>query len=149
MKHYQSYFQCVGYLQMVAIPFRAHLMIYQKRKRLAPISSFRNTVQGTFDDLSEEEKTRAYLQFLQYHQQLEQENETKKFQQMLNQDQNSSQDLKPVTGGTEKNGAGENNENDSINGWTGGANSSEKKLHANNTILILMYTIIAAIVFHF
>ena len=45
----------------------------------------RNTVQGTFDDLSEEEKTRAYLQFLQYHQQLEQENETKKFQQMLNQ----------------------------------------------------------------
>jgi len=109
----------------------------------------RNTVQGTFDDLSEEEKTRAYLQFLQYHQQLEQENETKKFQQMLNQDQNSSQDLKPVTGGTEKNGAGENNENDSINGWTGGANSSEKKLHANNTILILMYTIIAAIVFHF
>ena len=68
---------------------------------------------------------------------------------MLNKDQNSSQDLKPVTGGTEKNGAGENNENDSINGWTGGANSSEKKLHANNTILILMYTIIAAIVFHF
>ena len=46
----------------------------------------RNTVQGTFDDLSEEEKTRAYLQFLQYHQQLEQENETKRFQQMLNKD---------------------------------------------------------------
>ena len=68
---------------------------------------------------------------------------------MLKTDQNSSQDLKPVTGGTEKNGAGENNENDSINGWTGGANSSEKKLHAKNTILILMYTIIAAIVFHF
>ena len=68
---------------------------------------------------------------------------------MPNKDQNSSQDLKPVTSGTEKNGAGENNENDSINGWTGGANSSEKKLHANNTILILMYTIIAAIVFHF
>merc|ERR1719219_2708876 len=44
----------------------------------------RNTVQGTFDDLSDEEKTRAYLQFLQYHQQLEQENETKKFQEMLN-----------------------------------------------------------------
>ena len=48
----------------------------------------RNTVQGTFDDLSEEEKTRAYLQFLQYHQQLEQENETKRFQQMLNRKQN-------------------------------------------------------------
>lgn len=46
----------------------------------------RNTVQGTFDDLSEEEKTRAYLQFLQYHQQLEQENKTKRFQQMLNRD---------------------------------------------------------------
>ena len=27
--------------------------------------------QGTFDDLSEDEKTRALLQFLQYHQQLE------------------------------------------------------------------------------
>ena len=50
-------------------------------------SNGRNTVQGTFDDLSEEEKTRAYLQFLQYHQQLEQANETKKFQQMLNKDQ--------------------------------------------------------------
>lgn len=46
-------------------------------------SGGRNTVQGTFDDLSEEEKTRAYLQFLQYHQQLEQESETKKFQEML------------------------------------------------------------------
>jgi hypothetical protein len=68
---------------------------------------------------------------------------------VLNKDQNSSQDLKPVTGGTENNDNGENNESDSINGWTGGANSSEKKLHANNTILIFMYTIIAAIVFHF
>ena len=29
------------------------------------------TSQGTFDDLSEDEKTRALLQFLQYHQQLE------------------------------------------------------------------------------
>jgi hypothetical protein len=46
----------------------------------------RNTVQGTFDDLSEPEKTRAYLQFLQYHQQLEQENETNRFQEMLNND---------------------------------------------------------------
>ena len=46
----------------------------------------RNTVPGTFNDLSEEEKTRAYLQFLQYHQQLEQEKETIKFQQMLNKD---------------------------------------------------------------
>jgi hypothetical protein len=68
---------------------------------------------------------------------------------VLNKDQNSSQDLKPVTGGTENNDNGENNESDSINGWTAGANSSEKKLHANNTILIFMYTIIAAIVFHF
>lgn len=60
-------------------------------------SNGRNTVQGTFDDLSEEEKTRAYLQFLQYHQQLEQENKTKRFQQMLNRDHgeqffNSNQD---------------------------------------------------------
>merc|ERR1712117_204730 len=34
-------------------------------------SSRKHTVQGTIDDLSEEEKTRALLQFLQYHQQLE------------------------------------------------------------------------------
>ena len=41
---------------------------------------------GTFDDLSDEEKTRALLQFLQHHQQLEQENETKKFQEHWNKD---------------------------------------------------------------
>ena len=35
---------------------------------------------GTFDDLSDEEKTRALLQFLQHHQQLERENENKPFQ---------------------------------------------------------------------
>ena len=35
---------------------------------------------GTFDDLSDEEKTRALLQFLQHHQQLERENESKPFQ---------------------------------------------------------------------
>ena len=35
---------------------------------------------GTFDDLSDEEKTRALLQFLQHHQQLEQENERKQYQ---------------------------------------------------------------------
>ena len=50
----------------------------------------RNTVQGTFDDLSDEEKTRALLQFLQYHQQLEQENETKKFQELWNKTAHSS-----------------------------------------------------------
>jgi len=42
-----------------------------------------NTVQGTFEDLSEEEKTRALLQFLQYHQQQEQESETKRFKEMI------------------------------------------------------------------
>ena len=42
-------------------------------------------VQGTFDDLSQEEKTKAFLQFLQYHQQQEQEQETKKFQQLFDQ----------------------------------------------------------------
>ena len=42
-----------------------------------------NTVQGTFEDLSEEEKTRALLQFLQYHQQQEQEDETKRFKEMI------------------------------------------------------------------
>ena len=40
-------------------------------------------MQGTFEDLSEEEKTRALLQFLQYHQQLEQESETKRFKEMI------------------------------------------------------------------
>jgi len=99
----------------------------------------RNTVQGTFDDLSEEEKTRAYLQFLQYHQQLEQENETKRFQQMLNKDH---KDLEVGTGNN-----GENN--GSTNGWIGGTNSSSAKLQTN-TILIFMYTFIAAtIVFQF
>ena len=58
----------------------------------------RNTVQGTFDDLSEEEKTRAYLQFLQYHQQLEKENETKQFQQMLN----NKGDFSPIMEDTQK-----------------------------------------------
>ena len=38
---------------------------------------------GTFDDLSDEEKTRALLQFLQHHQQLEQENEGKQFQDSI------------------------------------------------------------------
>ena len=38
---------------------------------------------GTFDDLSDEEKTRALLQFLQHHQQLEQENERKQFQDSI------------------------------------------------------------------
>jgi len=96
----------------------------------------RNTVQGTFDDLSEEEKTRAYLQFLQYHQQLEQENETKRFQQMLNKDH---RDLE--TRGNE------NNDNVVNSDWGGGINSSNDTIHAN--ILIFLFSFIAAIVFHF
>ena len=58
----------------------------------------RNTVIGTFDDLSDEEKTRALLQFLQHHQQLEQENETKKFQEHLNINSSSAS----VIGGSQK-----------------------------------------------
>ena len=38
---------------------------------------------GTFDDLSDEEKTRALLQFLQHHQQLERENENKPFENSI------------------------------------------------------------------
>ena len=38
---------------------------------------------GTFDDLSDEEKTRALLQFLQNHQQLEHENERKQYQDSI------------------------------------------------------------------
>ena len=45
-----------------------------------------NTVEGTFDDLPPEEKTRAFLQFLQYHQQQQQIKETEKFQQLYNGD---------------------------------------------------------------
>jgi len=96
----------------------------------------RNTVQGTFDDLSEEEKTRAYLQFLQYHQQLEQENETKRFQQMLNKDH---RDLE--TRGNENNDNGVNSD------WGGGINSSNDTIHAK--ILIFLFSFIAAVVFHF
>ena len=61
----------------------------------------RNTVMGTFDDLSDEEKTRALLQFLQHHQQLEQENETKQFQEHWNKNiPNSPSDS--VYGGSQK-----------------------------------------------
>ena len=100
----------------------------------------RNTVQGTFDDLSEEEKTRAYLQFLQYHQQLEQKNQTKKFQRMLNKDH---RDLGAMDS---NNNSDENEIDDSINGWTGGTNSSND-IHGPN-IRILMYIGIMTLVFH-
>ena len=43
-------------------------------------------MEGTFDDLPPEEKTRAFLQFLQYHQQQQQIKETEKFQQLYNSD---------------------------------------------------------------
>lgn len=57
-----------------------NLFFYSSQHKSPPDTSFesnKNTVQGTFEDLSEEEKTRALLQFLQYHQQHEQENETR------------------------------------------------------------------------
>ena len=56
---------------------------------------------GTFDDLSDEEKTRALLQFLQHHQQLEQENETKKFQEHWNKNSPNSAS-ESVFGGSQK-----------------------------------------------
>ena len=46
---------------------------------------------GTFDDLSDEEKTRALLQFLQHHQQLEQENERKQYQGSISDSSSASQ----------------------------------------------------------
>ena len=98
----------------------------------------RNTVQGTFDDLSEEEKTRAYLQFLQYHQQLEQENETKRFQQMLN---NDHRDLDDTMGN-------ENDKNVVNSNWEGGINSSHHTNHNANIILILLFSYITVVVFH-
>ena len=54
-----------------------------------PYYFFRHTsprktlVQGTFDDLPEDEKNRAMLQFLQYHQQLENPSETSKFEDLV------------------------------------------------------------------
>ena len=95
-------------------------------------SNGRNTVQGTFDDLSEEEKTRAYLQFLQYHQQLEQENETKRFQQMLNKNQgeeNNEYDSKP------------SNDEKSIKDWNSLSHSSIPKPPSLAFILILLFFI--------
>ena len=56
---------------------------------------------GTFDDLSDEEKTRALLQFLQHHQQLEQEHETKKFQEHWNKNIPNSPS-ESVFGGSQK-----------------------------------------------
>ncbi|CAB4057830.1 Metalloprotease TIKI2,Metalloprotease TIKI homolog,Metalloprotease TIKI1 [Lepeophtheirus salmonis] len=52
-------------------------------------SSSKATVQGTFNDLSENQKTRALLQFLQYQQQQEQTEETKKFQKLIGQQSSS------------------------------------------------------------
>lgn len=43
----------------------------------------KNKVQGTFDDLPEHEKTRALLKFIQYHQQQERENDTRRFGEMM------------------------------------------------------------------
>lgn len=40
-------------------------------------------VQGTFDDLSQEEKTKAFLKFLQYRQQQEQKQGTNKFKELV------------------------------------------------------------------
>ena len=93
----------------------------------------RNTVQGTFDDLSDEEKTRAYLQFLQYHQQLEQKNETKRFQEMLNhgektissQQSNSNSDTTVPT-------------NDSLRIWYGLNNRGPSCSSSSLSIMILM-----------
>ena len=45
---------------------------------------------GTFDDLSDEEKTRALLQFLQHHQQLEHENERKQYQDSISSSASAS-----------------------------------------------------------
>eukprot|EP00094_Tigriopus_californicus_P012027 TCALIF_11621-PA protein Name:"Similar to Trabd2b Metalloprotease TIKI2 (Mus musculus)" AED:0.12 eAED:0.12 QI:0/0.75/0.8/1/0.75/0.8/5/188/491 len=43
----------------------------------------KNKVQGTFDDLPEHEKKRALLKFIQYHQQQERENDTRRFGEMM------------------------------------------------------------------
>ena len=95
----------------------------------------RNTVQGTFDDLSDEEKTRAYLQFLQYHQQLEQKNETKRFQEMLNHGENH----KKLPINTNSN-ADNTVSNDSI--WYGlNRSSSSVSISYSMIMILLVYTI--------
>ena len=107
----------------------------------------RNTVQGTFDDLSEEEKTRAYLQFLQYHQQLEQENETKRFQQMLNR--NNNDDNNNNLNEDKTSGANEDFDNNNVssddkseNVWYGLSNS-QLNLPSISYIIFLMVVILA------
>ena len=107
----------------------------------------RNTVQGTFDDLSEEEKTRAYLQFLQYHQQLEQENETKRFQQMLNR--NNNDDNNNNLNEDKTSGANEDFDNNNVssddkseNVWYGLSNS-QLNLPSISYIIFLMVLILA------
>jgi len=107
----------------------------------------RNTVQGTFDDLSEEEKTRAYLQFLQYHQQLEQENETKRFQQMLNR--NNNDDNNNNLNEDKTSAANEDFDNNNVssddkseNVWYGLSNS-QLNLPSISYIIFLMVVILA------
>ena len=97
----------------------------------------RNTVQGTFDDLSEEEKTRAYLQFLQYHQQLEQENETKRFQQMLNR--NNDNNLNDASANDFDNNV---SDDESQNVWYG-LSHSHLNLPSISYIIFLMMVILA------
>ena len=97
----------------------------------------RNTVQGTFDDLSEEEKTRAYLQFLQYHQQLEQENETKRFQQMLNR--NNDNNLNDASANDFDNNV---SDDESQNVWYG-LSDSHLNLPSISYIIFLMMVILA------
>eukprot|EP00096_Caligus_rogercresseyi_P011211 TRINITY_DN4344_c0_g1_i1.p1 TRINITY_DN4344_c0_g1~~TRINITY_DN4344_c0_g1_i1.p1 ORF type:complete len:324 (-),score=100.94 TRINITY_DN4344_c0_g1_i1:1048-2019(-) len=57
--------------------------------------SSKATVQGTFSDLSENEKTRALLQFLQHQQQQKKTEETKKFQKLLGGTEQQGHQEKP------------------------------------------------------
>lgn len=100
----------------------------------------RNTVQGTFDDLSEEEKTRAYLQFLQYHQQLEQENETKRFQQMLNRKQTSTYDDEAPTENPKEEEEANDGDDDSLRVWYGLNNSSRNRSSSTLGPLMMIFT---------
>ncbi|QQP42043.1 Metalloprotease TIKI1like, partial [Caligus rogercresseyi] len=92
--------------------------------------SSKATVQGTFSDLSENEKTRALLQFLQHQQQQKKTEETQKFQKLL--------------GGTEQQGHQEKpylDDKKSLNIWYGIEGlSSSKSPQSSPSIYLPMWS---------
>jgi hypothetical protein len=83
----------------------------------------KHTVQGTFDDLPEDEKTRALLQFLQFHQQLEKESETNQFKSFTNGGDNSGNTVQTAEAADDMD---EKTVEESLKVWYGLSNGSGK-----------------------